>query len=56
MGTQASLDPPSIAISVGLVLISVVASFAIVAGALFALVNPARGIQDFLVGTVLVRK
>ncbi len=56
ISTQPSLDPPSIVFMVGLGLSAIVASTAVLVGALFALVNPMRGIQDFIVGTVLVRK
>lgn len=37
-------------------LISLVVSIIVSIGALFAIANPMRGLQDFLVGTVLVRK
>jgi serine/threonine protein kinase len=53
---QSMSDPPSIYFSVGLTLISIVAWFTALSGGLFSIFNPARGIQDFLVGTILVRR
>lgn len=47
---------PSVSFLLVLGMISLVVSIIVSIGALFAVANPMRGLQDFLVGTVLVRK
>lgn len=56
LGLNPTLGAPSLALSAALVLTALLASGVILVGAVFALFNPMRGIQDFLTGTVLVRK
>lgn len=56
LSTQPSLEPPSVAFMLTLGFTSILATALVGINGFLAVVNPMRGIQDFVVGTVLVRK